>query len=111
MAVTLQITKANGTVVSQPLAQGKGVVQLAAGDAVRVVDPATGKMPAGVTLKKVGHSLVLEGQNGLRSVELSNFYGADVQNASLLADGVTITPGTDLAGLASADAGAYGAAA
>ncbi|MFT3801266.1 MAG: Ig-like domain-containing protein [Burkholderiaceae bacterium] len=111
VAVTLQITKANGTVVSQPLAQGKGVVQLAAGDVVRVVDPMTGKMPAGVTFKKVGHSLVLEGHEGLQSVELSNFYGADVQNASLLADGVTITPGTDLADLASVDAGAYGAAA
>ncbi len=108
VAVTLQITKANGTVVSQPLAQGKAAVQLASGDVVRVIDSATGKMPAGATLRKVGQSLVLEGQEGMQSVELSNFYGADVQNASLLADGASITSATDLADPMAADTSAYG---
>lgn len=74
MALILEITKADGAVARVPLQDPATKVAAWPGGSVRIVDSATGKTPAGITAKKVGDSLLVDGLPEGKAVEVTKFY-------------------------------------
>lgn len=74
MALILEITKADGAVSRVALQDQTTKVAAWPGGTVRIVDSATGKAPAGITAKKVGDSLLVDGLPQGKAVEVTKFY-------------------------------------
>ena len=109
MALTLEITPAEGPLSRVRLQPGNNRFSVRTGDTYRIYDDQTGLTPQGVTVKRVDNSLVVEGLSGPRGpsgerivVEFAEFYtlcsvgspcALQVQEQASSAP-VSITPGT-----------------
>ncbi|MFT3801265.1 MAG: Ig-like domain-containing protein [Burkholderiaceae bacterium] len=101
MALTLEITKGNGTVIAHPMTQAKTKVSVMPGDTVRIIDASTGRSPVNVRVKRIGDSLLVDGLEDGQVVDLSGFYGLctpeapcalAIETGSLFGSSPLITP-------------------
>lgn len=74
MALIIEITKADGALARVPLQDQVTKVAAWPGGSVRIVDSSTGKTPAGITARKVGDSLLVDGLPEGKAVEVTKFY-------------------------------------
>ena len=74
MALTVEITKPNGSVFKTGLTQSKVNLSVLPGDTVRLVDTTTGKTPSNIMVKKIGDGLLVDGLPNGQLVEIKDFY-------------------------------------